>query len=290
MKIPALLLTTFVVALWACGNKEFFDVVVPIDVPAHESRLAVTAPFAAGDSTLRVYVSYSVGILDNEDPKPVDNATVTIYQNGQLLGNALYEINDLYLLHLGQPLPATQDEYRLVVSAPGYDTVSSTQVMPLPVPIDTTWYKVEGAIDAFGNKVDELAVVFNDPVGVRNYYSVEAWVVFNDKYSEELSLQALDPLAEEGINGLVLKDVTFDGKRYEWRLTVNRFFDLDNAKIYVRLSSITSDAYLYQRSVYLSDVTLGNPFAEPVIVHSNVLNGYGIFSLESSEVSEVDVQ
>ncbi|GIV31104.1 MAG: hypothetical protein KatS3mg029_0455 [Saprospiraceae bacterium] len=291
MKIHPSILFGFVLAFCSCGGENFFEATVPIDVPPHEPRLAVTAHLAAGDSTLRIFVSHSVGILDNEDPQPVRNASVSIARNGQFLGFATLELNDLYLLHLDQPLPANPDSYSLLVAAPGYDSVSALQIMPTPIPIDSAWFEIDGAIDTDGEKVDELGVAFYDPAAEENFYAIEAWVVFDDKYTEKLQLESLDPLTEEGLDAWLLKDASFNGKRYEWRLKAYRFFNPDdNVKLFVRLRSISNDLYLYLRSVELADLAEGNPFAEPVIIHNNILGGYGIFSLESSEVKPVPIQ
>ncbi len=97
----------------------------------------------------------------------------------------------------------------------------------------------------------------------------------------------LDPLGEDIENGTVLKDDSFDGKKYTWR--VGQFHSgQTNGKIRVELVSISRDKYLFQRSVRLNQDADDNPFAEPVIIHNNITDGYGIFSAEAA--SEVVIE
>ncbi|RME09348.1 MAG: DUF4249 domain-containing protein [Bacteroidetes bacterium] len=273
----------------ACAGEDFFEATVDIETPPHKPALAVTANFAAGDTTLRIYLTHSLDILSQTDAEPIPDADVEIFKDGTSLGKALYFSDKLYKLPLVQALPAEMATYELKISAPGFDPVQASQVMPPPVPIISATFEIDGAIDDDGERVDELTIEFEDPAGVENYYSVFAYVVFDDQYTEEFSLGSLDPITEEGMDDYLLKDVTFDGKRYEWRLKAYRFFELtDDVKMYVVLRSITADQYFFSRSVSLSYDTDDNPFAEPVIIHNNIEGGYGIFSLESRDVKEVE--
>lgn len=276
-------------SLAACAGEDFFEATVDIDLPPHEPALAVTAQFAAGDTTLRIYVTHSQGILDQNNATPIADADVEIFKDGNSLGKAAYYSDKLYKLSLPQPLSSDPATYELKVSAPGFDPVQASQLMPNPVPISNATYEVDGAVDDDGTRVDELIIEFEDPAGVENYYAAYAYVVFDDQYTEELSLGVLDPITEDGIDDFLLKDVTFDGKRYEWRFKAYRFFELtDDVKMYVVLRSITADQYFFSRSVSLSYDADDNPFAEPVIIHNNIDGGYGIFTLEA--VSEKEIQ
>ncbi len=272
----------------ACAGEDFFESTVDIDTPPHQPALAVTANFAAGDTTLRIYLTHSLDILEQNDAEPIPDADVEVFKDGISLGKAGYYSDKLYKLPLPQPLPPDNATYKLKVSAPGFDPVQASQVMPATVPIISATFEIDGAIDDDGEKVDELTIEFEDPAGIENFYSLNAYVVFDSQYTEELSLGILDPITEEGMDDYLLKDVTFDGKRYEWRFKAYRFFEItEDVKMYVVLRSITADQYFFSRSVQLSYDNDDNPFAEPVIIHNNIEGGYGIFTLEAGDVKEL---
>ena len=46
----------------------------------------------------------------------------------------------------------------------------------------------------------------------------------------------------------------------------------------------SKDLYLYETTRSLNQDAQGNPFAEPVLVHSNMEGGYGVFTLHNSTV------
>jgi hypothetical protein len=52
----------------------------------------------------------------------------------------------------------------------------------------------------------------------------------------------------------------------------------------VALASLSEENYEYQRTAQLQDEVSRNPFAEAVLVHSNVRGGLGIFAGSSRAV------
>jgi len=49
-----------------------------------------------------------------------------------------------------------------------------------------------------------------------------------------------------------------------------------NSKIHIKLYSISEGYYNYKKSVQEWNKNKDNPFTEPVIIYSNVVNGMGI--------------
>ncbi len=289
MRLRSFFFFIVTMTLAACAGEDFFESTIEIDTPPHKPALAVTAHFTAADTVLRIYLTHSLDILNQQEASPIAGADVEVFKNGSSLGKALFDSDQLYKIPLTQPLSAEKDTYQLKVSAAGFDPIQASQVMPAAVAISKATYEVDGAIDDDGNRVDEITIEFEDPGNEQNYYAVYAYAVLDSQYTAELTLGALDPITEEGVDEHLLKDATFNGKRYEWRLKAYRFFDLnENVKIYTVLRSISPDLYFFSRSVQLSYQTDDNPFAEPVIIHNNIEGGYGIFSLESTAVKAVD--
>ncbi len=49
-------------------------------------------------------------------------------------------------------------------------------------------------------------------------------------------------------------------------------------QIWLTLSSVSADRYLFEQSYSIYQNAQNNPFAEPVILHNNIKNGFGIFT------------
>ena len=219
MKIRISILVVFIVFIFTACSEDFFEQTVSIDLTEHTPRLAVTARFAAGDTTLRVYLTHTLGVLENRDPDTIPDATVELFKNGQSMAVFLYEEGIIYEALLPEPLSATPAEYRLRVSAPGFDAVDAVQIMPAMVPILSATYEVEGAVNSDGEKVDELTVEFQDPAGEENYYAIDARLFFEGgTYQYYVYLENLDPLAEDLGGEPVIKDSSFDGEKVQMAL------------------------------------------------------------------------
>ncbi|MBK7409851.1 MAG: DUF4249 family protein [Saprospirales bacterium] len=133
---------------------------------------------------------------------------------------------------------------------------------------------------------------FQDPAGEDNYYQVEAFVVISDTLSGDFSyslyMEWEDVLAEYHNGRLSFPDGPIDGKKYTLKAY---FFDniheIPDAKLKVRLRSISRDRYLFLRTLDLYGNAQDNPFAEPVVVHDNIEKGVGIFSIETRDEWEI---
>jgi hypothetical protein len=179
----------------------------------------------------------------------------------------------------------------LKISAPGYEPVEAVQTMPKAVPILSASFEPDGAITPDGDKVDEVTIEFQDPAGEDNYYAVTAvfsYEVGSTTYAYRTYLENLDPLGEDLNDGFIaLKDDSFDGKKYKWRLGSYEYAGEDT-KLIVYLHVISRDKYLFLLSTRLLEDADDNPFAEPVIIHENITGAYEIFSLETKSSIEIE--
>jgi hypothetical protein len=270
------------------GCSDFFNQVVEIDIPEHEPSLAVSGHFRAQDSTLTVYVSRSVGILDPVafDTIAIEGASVTVLRDGQPWQTFPDMGSGYYRLNLGGPLGDSPATYSLRVSAPGYADATAEQTMPARVDITTTEYQPEGGVNPDGFKTNTLTVEFQDPAGEENYYLLEAFVTVPDtfapsgSYDYNLYLATEDALAEEHNGGLLFRDGPIDGKVYALKTYfLDNVHQIPGATVTVRLFSISRDRYLFLRTLDLYYNAQDNPFAEPVVVHDNIEDGVGIFTV-----------
>lgn len=243
----------------------------------------------------------------------VANAKVELLRNGQLLGTIPY-LKKGY--HYGKNLfkldTIAGTVYTIRVSAPNLETVEASQTIQNPFVVLRGGYRKDGAIytdrfDPFSTpeKGDELNIEFQDNGTEQNYYKLESVnpnrygddyaLIFRDTlnkvYSSGLYLRGIDPNIEDGF----LPDHAFNGKNYVWRFwfstalefsnqTTNWSWFVDRAKtgdrVSVKIRLVTKDFILFEKSLDLAYGANDNPFfTEPVILHSNVKNGYGIFTI-----------
>ena len=236
--------------------------------------------------------------------KPVryDNASIVVYKDDQ----ELYRIPSIgegkYFFH-ASPLEMSA-EYSMKISVPGIKSVQAVSTLPLLPEIinfsfDTTYseFYPRGGV----NSVDTRSVklVFVDDPGTKNFYmvSAEMFMPLDKYYSPDqiiqegdsawypLKLQTEDAILEDDIdqndyfswNQLFFDDTLINGKIYtlNFGLSAARFYRSGNIRII--FSSITEDAFLFIKTKNKQREAGKDPFSEPVNVHSNIENGYGIF-------------
>ncbi len=307
MKNLILIFTAFlaIIGVQSCSD-DLFEQVVTIDVPAHTSKLALSSSFDNLDTVVRVFVGQSVGILDDSTSQTVSNAQLQLLKNGTSLGTFLPQSNGWQSLKLSAPLREDiTAEYTLKANANGFTEVKSTQKMPILVPIVTAKLVIDTTQDMTGSNGgfneneqnrDKITLEFQDPAGSSEYYIVNILLLvtnrFGSSYYQYIGLRTRDPIAEDNRDGLLIAGNSFDGKKYSLncstRVQKEWFSNGNTAKLYVVLSSITKDEFFYKKSLYEYYESSSNPFAEPVIVRSNVENGYGFFGIRA--VSKFEFQ
>lgn len=277
-------------------DEDRFTSVKNIEFPEHESVLAVTSHVqltADQFSQPDAFVSHSLGILDQEDYKLIDNATVELYKDGALFQN-LETINNNgnYVGQITQDL--TSGTYTMKVSAPNYEPIEATQVLPSQAKVINSTYEFEKVPYDFENDLyDLLKIKIEDPADEENYYAFD--VILDVKKSnggmEEYRpySDSDDPLFEYGYNiNHILPDISFNGKNYDVRLLQQTDWirsqgdEIIAARVLVY--TLTKDYYTYEISRSLNSDAQDNPFAEPVLVHSNFEGGLGVFTLNNVTV------
>lgn len=306
--------------IMSCGEN-FFDSIVEVEVPTHESNLAVTAHLNNLDEVSLVHVTHTVGILDNNNAGAITDAKVELYGDGQLVQT--YEYVELYQTNAGNGQTVTRDiyvveesknfevntNYELRVSSPTYGEITATQTLLTPTKILSGTYEEDGISGIFGEEIsedeegnevsdraEEIAIKFQDKAGEKNYYAVQAVGFYDaetptgmEEYGEKFYLTPVDPATEEGLGALIFSDATFDGKEYEFKMAA--FFAQTEGlkRVEVILYTITEDRYLYEKTLINYENNDGNPFAEPVIIHENVSQGNGIFTMSAADVFTIEI-
>ena len=269
----------------ACGDDPFSHAVT-IDIPEHESLLSVACHLTEGDSLVKVLVSKSLGIVDDQEYPLISNAVVTIFFNNEVLFEPTFNAGSgYYEQKMTDPTEIEHGLYRLEISAPGEATVWSEQRVGEAVKIESASFERDGTISEEG-KAHLAKVSIKDEAG-ENYYSFNFFYAITFQELSELApvgFMSQDPSIEYGVREeLLLSDGTFDGKSYTSRF-YSTFYPTfsDDVKVnefVAEVKSLTPNHYYYERSRSLYNESQDFPLTEPVIVHDNIENGYGIFTV-----------
>lgn len=272
--------------------------VVKIDVPLSEPKLVVNALALENRDTFEVWVGHTVGILDTTEldsfnngwghdsyanSKWVDNARVELYKNGNLEAALVKDpMTRTYKAALpnGLTMGAT---YKILVNAPNYKQVSAEQFVPKPLTLQNLNYTAQSARDRDGNTVDELKFDIQDDASQSNYYRFGVRISQRDtSFGQEPPrweyISSPDPLfSQYGIS-----DETFSGTTKRFTL---QSYGLDTFSYQVELYawSVNKTDYQYYKSLSAYYESQGNPFAEPVVLFSNIENGRGLFSISREQ-------
>jgi hypothetical protein len=245
----------------------------------------------------------------------VNNATIKVFKDGVLLATPKYYQNGVYLARLTSRIAADKATYTVQVSAPGFTSIEATQKMvggPAKVDTVVTTQNVKvskpldlnNPFDPFGDPYNatQFTFYFKDVPNENNYYTAYGVAQLpTDPNIRGLRAESRDPLSEN--NYLNAKNL--DGKSIVWSTHTRRIgggrgqggpgHGGPNGSTVVpvgtvvtlTLSSVSYDRYLFEQSYATYLAALNNPFSEPVILYSNVKNGFGVFTTASEKTFTV---
>lgn len=279
-------------ALTACV-KEIF-----LEVPAHEPEMVVTSYFNP-DSTWSVNISASVPYTSRQAPKFVNNATVEIWTDGLLVEELESVGQGRYLSQFGRP--EIGRTYRLRAVAGLYNPVEGSGEVPIfEGPVDIQMGEIETTL--YGSLRLPLSLTFEDAAGVENYYGLfmngimvhfdpSSGQTFVDRFpigftSRDMVLREDNVFETDEVwyNRAFFTDDIFEGgsTTVEFKAEIFGFASpppsVIDARLEIYLLSVTKDYFLYEKTARLQEDVGENPFTEPVQIHSNMSNDYGIFA------------
>lgn len=315
MKIsPIYLLLATVLSLFACQTT------LDIPLPPHEAKLVLNAFVEPGEA-IDLYLTRSYGPLElpTIEELLISDADVSVSIDGQDIGEMVYRDtaffpgatdNNVSGKYFNSATPQSGQEIKVVVVHPDYETIEASTRIPAPINI------VDASIDQYiireifpdgtGRFQSILNLTIADPAGETNYYVVDADIEYEDPDFPGQALRAfanvqgVARLGEEGVyttDGTLFGDQDFDGQTETIQLLCelpNSYNDpgliktLDIKKIFVYALSVSEGYARYQLKLQDQQGGLGGINilqAEPVIVYSNVENGYGVLG---SSVASLD--
>ncbi len=267
-------------------------------LPENEPKLVING-LINPDSVLRVNISKTVHVFENEssnNPPFIEGAATKFYRDGEFLFN-LEEGDNGYYSKPGY-FPSLNHNYKIEVEKTGYPSVFAETKIPSPVLIqsfDTTLNSGNGDDDFYYGEKISCELKYHDPSGTGNFYRLDCFLLYYDEAGNEyLSIQYIyvneneEYLFDKTFGYLLWTDQLTDGDE----VTINFGFYPDgyyfaegnpeNASsvtyLFV-LNSVSEDFYRYDktRSLYFDTGGSNNPFSEPVLIYTNITNGFGVF-------------
>ncbi len=277
---------------------------VIIDVPVAASKLVVNGVVQA-NNVFAINVSKSEAVLTSNTVNSfkVNNANVTLYENGLLKDTFLFNnVNNNYVAKNGT-VSTVNKTYKLIASLNGFATVDAETTTPSNIVIQNISRVRNARTDANGNTEDEVKIKFIDNASEVNYYifkikkpnySNGAQVQYDNIFcikSNDVDIDRTSNGDPTDVNSCIdreflMTDKNFNGSTKTITLFIDSYnlaeftntFNQRKYKSIIEINSISKNYYNYRRSIQTYRDNEDNPFSEPVLVYSNVNNGYGIFS------------
>jgi hypothetical protein len=277
---------------------------IKVTLPQEPDKLVLNSSTKTGD-TIEMIVSKSEGIMKYKHNKDlsVKDANVVLYENGTPIDTLKYD--DASQKYISHTYATGGKTYSVKATAPGLGQAEGVCLVPSTVSIQSLQRNYKVRVDANGSEEDEVILQFDDPAGSKDYYIIQMHSPSDTFEQSYYCVNSTDPSVETvmsediGVNtcipsnGIFMKDDLFNGKRKELRLYIGHYYmqaDSSGAvPVYptITLLHVTEDYFKYEKTYQFGVMNSGNPFSEPVNVHTNIKNGYGIFSIMSREQREL---
>ncbi|CCH00530.1 hypothetical protein FAES_2521 [Fibrella aestuarina BUZ 2] len=296
------------VALSACTNLR--TEIDPSELPGEPEKIVVYGYISPQDTILSVRVGRSKPVLgDGAEAVPfnINNATVSI-NNGTQTVRLTYNSTDQVYRVKASTLPIRAGQtYTLDVSTPDGKRVTAQANVPKPIAIQSV--RIDSSIVDAGTawkKSYLMTISWQDPVGEENFYRYggtfnwnpnQAYPINGQPKPSPVTLRTI-PFQRENTTGNLVTDKNQDGVVLSSQSSseiVNVSLDdkVPNAQTQVakiRLGSVYPGAtvtaqllhldklyYRYANAVINQRRNRDNPFAEPVLIPTNIVGGLGCF-------------
>jgi hypothetical protein len=256
----------------------------------------------------------------------LDNAKVFFYQNNSFIDSLHFvsnlRYNDLMFYYpsnywSGKAFPLPDKEYKIVVKVPGLPDATASTLVPKLVGIDRLdTSRIFHVPNPYYPDLSNVTIIcninFTDPGDEKNYYLIKVSKVSRYWYTEasNIMIDTQDPIVEErmanvnGIFGIAFSDKLINGRKSSLQFSIDAnaigmpFLDdrpridgipyPDHKKVvYFWLCSITEEYYRYIQTLNLYKKNYGNPLTEPVMIYSNIIGGYGIFTAAAVSIDSL---
>jgi hypothetical protein len=279
------------------------------DLKAKESKLVLNAAISP-DSTFTINLSRTFNVFDDESSKNlpfVDSAKVRLFENGSFISELENQAYGYYTK--SGFFPETGKEYTVDAKYKAFKTIESKTVIPKDVPIadfDTLIIRLTDD-PYYGNQTQYVALLtYQDPPGVSNQYQLACKIglknddgLINWEDNSVYVPDVDDSFYDRSWGELLWNDKYSDGKEVEIRFVFYSEYpqyneglrETDTLHFKFYFQSVNQDYYTYLKSLsrYLETGGGDDPFSEPVVIYSNIKNGYGIFAGFDQDITSTKI-
>jgi hypothetical protein len=267
------------------------DLIVDVNIPFDGEKMVITS-FFNPDSLWSTTISLNRHILDPDiNFKRVTDATIEIRDETSIITTLQHKEKGKYISLTEKPVAGKR--YTIHVNSPEYGMIQATSYSPLATLIKSV---DKETITNRDNQFILFRLKMQDNNETEDFYHIKLEEIFEHYHEETGKIltsiipvrirsnnQAFnDPLITAD-NGLLVKDILFNGQETEIKFRVDTRGD-SKSRVRITLSSISKDYYNYLATMQLQVQNNGNPFAQPINVYNNVVNGFGIFGGLSNSV------
>lgn len=261
-------------------SEDFFNAKLDYFVESPDSRLVLHSALSPGASPV-VEVSYSIPVFGSEQtPYDLPNAKVLMYEDGLLWDSLSYQS---FGFETGVFISAKSIQsakgYSISVRHTNFEEATAVAQVPEPVaPSQLSWVQ-PGGMDV------RMTLPGLPPDG---YYYLSFTTTESVGWEEKIYFTSNSPFLEfDSDAGIDLGD---GEEIFEWAYIRPDIMGGSSKEIVVHFSpfffipdTVFLDLYILEEDLFKQGIGLngfesGNPFAEPQQIHSNVVNGYGVFS------------
>lgn len=285
-----LLLCSGTLLLNGCGSLR--NEVDPSLLGVSSAKLVVSGFISPQDTILAIKVTRSNTVVGDsisllQTGNNVTNATVTLSEGSKTVNlpynNLSYgdtvTIRPYYSIQ-AQNLPIVAGHtYTLTVTTPYGERATSSCTIPAPVSLSAI-----SALDVVNQRYFVRAQ-WQDPIGQANYYQLSGIFVFINASCKSCQTTSYNTLSFDDDNRGLSSDAGLDGTAIQsGRLYLTSSSAKDflsqykTASVIVNLMSIDQAYYQFQEAVIRQRRSRNNPFAEPVLIPSNIQGGLGCFA------------
>ncbi len=255
-----------------------------IEIPEAEPKLVVHCFISPDDDTIKVRLGQTRPFFNsttiNDDwyqQNPIINASVQISnQNGESKTLTYSSLHQSYILPcLDFPIEVN-GSYFLSVSAPDFKSISASCTVPAPNQNIIVNEVITQQINEYSTDYIIKAQIADIP-DVENYYRFQIYFksdepYLNPKYQTNYYTQMDFQIGES-----LFSDKNLDGTVFPFVAKMQSPSPNNSGISEYKLILLTTDEHYYRYHTKLNTHESPNPFIEPTILYSNIINGSGVF-------------
>ena len=289
MNKQLLFILPLTVLVFSCSNL-IDGVVKDIDLPAHDPQIAASLFVDSKDSGFAAIISKTQGIYDTSSTGLLDSATLKLFKDGTLL----YSWDNMspfgtYDYDFGQQIGTIEGDIVFEISHPDHETVSATQRFPEAANFEVELNYGDAIYD--GTPSDEIILTLKDNPDIDQHYLIEMSVHYRTPLTgqDTSKYYGLRPETTNssvsyigGKNPLVSEEGIDRDLKISFATGFNSIDQAFLLEYRVSISALSDDLYAFYKSYEALNQSQNNPFAEPVILFSNMSNSIGSFGLSTT--------